>query len=45
LLQQVFGWLLTDFGLTLIGSFTRGSHFVVFRHVPCSWRQNLTVSG
>jgi hypothetical protein len=45
LLQQVFGWLLTDFGLTLIGSFTRGSHFVALRHVPCIWRQNLMVSG
>jgi hypothetical protein len=34
LLQQVFGRLLTGFGLTLIGSFKRGSHFVALRRVP-----------
>jgi hypothetical protein len=44
LLQQVFGRLLTGFGLTLIRSLKRGSRFVALRRVTCR-RQNLSVSG
>ena len=35
LLQQGFGWRLTDFGLALIRSFKSGSNFVARRRFAC----------
>ncbi len=45
LLQQVFSWRLTAFGLTLIGRSKSDSNFVARRRVPCSRRQGLSVGG
>ena len=41
LIQQGFGWWLTDFGLLLIGKFRSGCNFVARRRALCSRRQNL----
>jgi hypothetical protein len=41
LIQQGFGWWLTDFGLLLIGRFRSGCNFVARRRALCSRRQNL----
>ncbi len=45
LIKQGFGWWLTDFGLTVIGSFKSGSDFVARRRLTCSRRQSLSADG
>ncbi len=50
LIQQDVGWWLTDFSLTLIGSFKSGrikssSFFAACRRLTCSRRQSLSIGG
>src|ERR1700692_110668 len=45
LLQQGFGWRLTDFGLALIRSFKSGSNFVARRRFACCRQQSPDVCG
>ena len=45
LIQQDFGGWLTDFSLTLIGSFGSDSNFAACRRLTCCRRQSLGIGG